>query len=181
MGGMPQLTDLPTEPPAPGTAGSNGHGTAAAKPSLLERPAARRTIIGVLLAAAAALMVVIVLQGVTGNNGVGSTRPASVDRLIPQSGTQVLRQSQVGVDLASGYDAYLIINGVEIRNRATQDHPDGLNKVLTPDGYTITYTPGPGRRVKSLEPDLNRITAMVWRQADGPSNAVPTFWTFTAT
>jgi len=151
------------------------------RPGLLERTFVRRGVIALLLAAVVGLMVVIVNNAVTGNDSVSSVRPASIDRLIPASGAQILRQGQVGVDLAVGYDAYLIVNGVEIRNQATEDDPDGLVKSLTSDGYTITYAPGPGKRVESLVPDTNRVTAMVWRQADGPSTATPTYWTFTAT
>ncbi len=151
------------------------------RPGLLDRPVIRRSVVAVLLAAAAGLIVVIANGAVTGNDSVSSTRPASIDRLIPSSGAQVLRQAQVGVDLAVGYDAYLIVNGVEIRNTATEEDPDGLNRSLTPDGYTITYAPGPGKRVEALLTELNEVTAMVWRQADGPSSASPTYWTFTAT
>jgi hypothetical protein len=150
-------------------------------PGLLDRPVVRRVVVGLLLAAAAGLVVVIANNAVTGSDSVSSTRPASIDRLIPASGSQILRQGQVGVDLAPGYDAYLIVNGVEIRNQASEDDPDGLTKSLTPEGYTITYAPGPGRRVESLLPDVNRVTAMVWRQEDGPSSASPTYGTFNAT
>lgn len=151
------------------------------RPGLLDRAIVRRSIISVLLAAAVGLIVVIANGAVTGNDAVSSTRPASIDRLIPSSGAQVLRQAQVGVDLAVGYDAYLIVNGIEIRNQATEDDPDGLTKSLTPDGYTITYAPGPGKRIESLLSDVNEVTAMVWRQVDGPASATPTYWTFTAT
>src|SRR5690606_14538225 len=111
--------------------------------TLLDRPLFRRVLIGVLLAVVVALMVYIVNNAVTGNDA-SAVKPASVERLIPGSGAEILRQGQVGVDLASGYDAYLIINGVEIREQATGDDPDGLSKVLTPSGLTVTYTPAPG-------------------------------------
>ena len=128
---------------------------------------------------AGGLLAVIISGAVTGNDA-NAVRPVSVDRLIPSSGAEILRQGQVGVDLAAGYDAYLIINGIEIRNQATGDDADGLTKVLTADGYTITYTPGPGRRIERLRTDENQVTAMVWAQPDGPSNATPVYWTFSA-
>jgi hypothetical protein len=181
---MPQVSDPPSvPPPAGGAPSSNGHGSTPppTERGLLERPLIRRTLIVVMLAAAVALVVVIANNAVTGSDSASDTRPASIDRLIPASGAQVLRQAQVGVDLAPGYDAYLIINGTEIRNQATGDDGDGLTRSLTAGGYTITYTPAPGRRIEELEPDVNRVTAMIWQQSQGPTTASPTYWTFSAT
>ena len=167
---MPPVTSDHAAQPAPGALGTT---------TLLDRPLFRRVLIGVLLAVVVGLMVYIVNNAVTGNDA-SAVKPASVERLIPGSGAEILRQGQVGVDLANGYDAYLIINGVEIRNQATGEDADGLSKVLTPSGLTVTYTPAPGRRIEQLETDVNQVTAMVWRQTDGPSTASPVYWTFSA-
>jgi len=137
-------------------------------------------VITVLLGLAVGFGAYAVGNSVTGSDNVSTSLPDSVERLIPTSGSEVLKQSEVGVDLALGYDAYLIINGVEIRDVSSRDNGDGLTRVLTPDGYTVTYVPGPGKRVEQLEPELNQITAMVWRQESGPETAVPVFWTFNA-
>ena len=159
-----------TQPPAP----------ALGTQTLLDRPWFRRGVITVLLGLAVGFGAYAVGNSVTGSDNVSTSLPDSVERLIPTSGSEVLKQSEVGVDLALGYDAYLIINGVEIRDVSSRDNGDGLTRVLTPDGYTVTYVPGPGKRVEQLEPELNQITAMVWRQESGPETAVPVFWTFNA-
>ena len=61
----------------------------------------------------------------TGDEQSSSALPDYVDRLIPASGAEVLRQATVGIDVADGYDAYLVING---RRIATAE--DGLIKDL---------------------------------------------------
>ncbi|MCZ7631056.1 MAG: hypothetical protein M5U19_19320 [Microthrixaceae bacterium] len=96
-----------------------------------------------------------------------------MDRLIPASGDEVLSQSEVGVDLAVGYDAYLIVNGTEIRSEA-----DGL--VSDPGLGLVRFQPGEGKPVESLAPEKNCVIAMVWPQADGRDAAEPVSWCFTA-
>jgi len=147
---------------------------------ILDNTVARRVILAIMVVAAVSIGIYVVTEAKTGANNTSIAKPASIERLIPASGDEVLRQTAVGVDLALGYDAYLIINGVEIKNLATNPDDDGLQRTLGPDGFTITYTPGPGRRVPALDTDVNSATAMVWRQADGPDFAVPTYWTFNA-
>ena len=147
---------------------------------ILDNTILRRTLIAIMVVAAFGIGIYVVTEAKTGANNTSASKPVSVDRLIPESGAEVLRQSAVGVDLALGYDAYLIVNGIEIKNIANSPTDDGLQRTLTPDGYTIIYTPGPDRRVPALATDANTVTAMIWRQEDGPTNAQPTYWTFNA-
>ncbi len=111
---------------------------------------------------------------VTGNDESSNALPDTVDRLIPASGSEVLRQTQVGIDVGEGQDAYLLVNGVEIR-----DAQDGLIKDLGTG--LILFQPGPGRPVEELNPNQNCVVAFVYDQLDGPSAAQPVSWCFQAT
>ena len=111
---------------------------------------------------------------VTGFDDASGALPDSVDRLIPASGAEVLRQSQVGIDVADGYDAYLLVNGVEIRSSK-----DGLIKDLGTG--LIQFQPGPDRPVEELNTNQNCVTAFVFDQREGPETAQPVTWCFQAT
>ena len=104
-------------------------------------------------------------NAVTGSSQASDSLPTSVERLIPESGTSVLAQSEVGIDLATGYDAYLVIDGQVIDNEATAENPDGLRKV--PDLQLVEYTPAEGRRVERLEGPQQCVDAFVWDQREG--------------
>ena len=126
-----------------------------------------------LIGALVGLVVTVVVLAPTGNDSTSVTKPESVERLIPASGDEVLRQASVGVDLAAGYDAYLIINGVEIRSAA-----DGLSKDLGTG--RVEFTPGEGKPVTALQPEQNCVVAIVWKQSEGPDRSEPVSWCFDA-
>ena len=126
------------------------------------------------LIGALVLLVVAFRLAVTGQDNTSESLPDFVDRLIPTSGAEVLRQSSVGIDVANGYDGYLVINGVTI---ATAQ--DGLVKELGTG--LIQFTPGPGRPIESLDADRNCVVAMVWKASEGQGSAKPVSWCFTAT
>jgi hypothetical protein len=113
-------------------------------------------------------------NAVTGGSEASSSLPDSIERLIPASGTEVLAQSDVGVDLAKGYDAYLVIDGQVIDNEATASDPDGLRKV--PDLQLVQYTPGPGQRVERLDGPRQCFDAYVWDVREGRDTAKPFNW-----
>lgn len=136
-------------------------------------PAKRNAIAAVLVAVAIVGLYFTVSLAVTGDNNASAALPESVDRLIPASGDEVLTQSEVGIDLAVGYDAYLIVNGTEIRSEA-----DGLVKDLGLG--LVKFQPGEGKQVESLIPEKNCVIAMVWPQAEGEDAAEPVSWCFNA-
>lgn len=126
----------------------------------------------VALAAVAGLVYTVSLA-TTGDDEASQALPEYVDRLIPNSGDEVLTQSAVGIDVATGYDAYLIVNGTEVQ---TEDA--GLVKDLGLG--LVQYQPGQGKLIESLNPEKNCVTAMIWRQIDGQETAEPFNWCFTA-
>lgn len=133
----------------------------------------RRIIIAVLLLGAVAGIFFTGRMAVTGFEDTSGTLPESVDRLIPPAGAEVLRQSQVGIDVADGFDAYLQINGVEVRSAE-----DGLIKDLGTG--LVLFQPGPETPVEELNTNQNCIVAFVYEQIEGPSTAQPVSWCFQA-
>jgi hypothetical protein len=139
----------------------------------------RRLLYIAAVALAAGLAVYAYQNGAVGNDATSESKPTSVERLIPASGSNVLRQDEVGIDLAVGYDATLTINGTTISNLLDQDHTDGLQKNLAIG--LITYAPGPGKRVEKLASGRNCVIANVWKPSEGESSAKPVEWCFNAT
>ncbi|MEI7886812.1 MAG: hypothetical protein WCJ04_05395 [Actinomycetes bacterium] len=110
----------------------------------------------------------------TGMESASDNLPKSVERLVPASGDEVLRQAQVGLDLAEGYKATLTINGTEIRSPE-----DGL---ITDLGTgQVLYQPGPDKPVEKLNSGQNCVIAMVWNELEQESTASPVSWCFDAT
>ncbi len=132
------------------------------------------TIMALLIVVSIAGIVVAVTIASTGGDRTSEVLPEYVDRLEPTSGSQILQQSTVGIDVADGYDAFLIVDGKEIKTPA-----DGLIKQLSTG--IVQFTPGAGRPVESLPSGRNCVTAMVWLAKDGERTAKPTNWCFEVT
>lgn len=87
-----------------------------------------------------------------------SGRPDVVEHLIPGQGDDVIRQAQLGIDLAPGYEGALVLNGVAIPT------PE-LRQV--PQQNQVYFTPAAGKVVERLEAGTNCMTAVVWKSAVG--------------
>jgi hypothetical protein len=138
----------------------------------------RRLLIAATLVVVVVLAIYINNNAVTGDDETSLSKPSYVEQLVPASGTHVPVQSQVGLDLAVGYDAYLDINGTEIDNTVTDPKADGLQKTLTVG--RVDYTPMPGHRIEKLRSGDNCVTAFIWKQEDGKASAKPLRWCFEA-
>jgi hypothetical protein len=138
------------------------------------RDIARKLIITLIIVGALVGLFYTGRWAVTGPDSTSGSLPDSVERLIPASGSEVLRQSQVGLDVADGFDAYLVVNGVEIRTAE-----DGLIKDLGTG--LILFQPGPETPVEALNQGTNSVIAFVFDQTDGPTVAQPVSWRFEAT
>lgn len=107
------------------------------------------------------------------NNTEGT--PTADDRIIesltPADKSKVLQQSEVAIDLQSGWDASLTING-----RLIPD--DQLSKVL-PQGR-VGFLPGPGKELEYLQAGPNCATATYWPLSN-PQQKFSKTWCFTAT
>jgi hypothetical protein len=161
---------MAADPPAPVT-----DAPPAARRSRIAVPHRVQSVIAVLLIVGAfAGLFFVGRAAVTGTDSTSANLPEAVERLLPASGASVLRQSQVGLDLADGYDAYLIINGTEIRSAE-----DGLIRDLGTG--QILYQPGVDKPVETLNAGQNCITAMVWPVLETAATADAVPWCFEAT
>jgi hypothetical protein len=95
---------------------------------------------------------------------------AIVENLIPRRDAQVPQQSNVGIDLVTGWAGTLVIDGVEIPGDELQ---------VTPEIGLIEYTPGDGKAVEALDAGQNCVSAVIWKVSDGRGVADRTIpWCF---
>lgn len=91
-----------------------------------------------------------------------SGRPDVVEHLIPRAGAEVIRQAELGIDLAPGYEGALVLNGIEIP-------PEELR--LVPAQNQVFFTPGEGKVVERLNAGPNCAEAVVWKSSRGRGTA----------
>jgi hypothetical protein len=89
---------------------------------------------------------------------LSESNSAVVENLIPRRDAQVPQQSNVGIDLVTGWDGVLVVNGVIIPEDQLQ---------VTPEIGLIEFTPGDGKAVEELEPGQNCVSAVIWKISDG--------------
>jgi hypothetical protein len=95
---------------------------------------------------------------------------AIVENLIPRRDAQVPQQSNVGIDLVTGWAGTLVIDGVEIPGDELQ---------VTPEIGLIEFTPGDGKAVEALDAGQNCVSAVIWKVSDGRGVADRTIpWCF---
>lgn len=123
-----------------------------------------RLLIGVLVVGALAALYAGVRATDTGDDDpvTVSGRPDVVERLIPGEGDEVIRQAELGIDLAPGYEGTLLVNGVEI--------PDDELR-LVPAQNQVFFTPGDGKVVEALQAGPNCALAVVWKSSVGRGTA----------
>ena len=97
--------------------------------------------------------------------------PVGITSVEPTPGSNVLSQSNIVVDLASGYTADLTVNGVEIPE-GELFRVQGLNQ--------LTFRPGIGQAFEQLLPDRNCVQLEYWIIAQGPEDSLTYDWCFDA-
>ena len=151
----------------------------------------RRTVIGVLLVGAFGFAWWMVASS---NNGQTNDLDRNVIiSLTPNEGAQALRQTEVGANLAAGYDGRLTINGIAIpedqMSGAITPGTAAYNK-LTPaeralgprpnNKNLVQFSPGKGKAIESFSGQLD-IVITFWRQAEGPSESQSVSYTIFVT
>jgi hypothetical protein len=122
-----------------------------------------------------------------GSDAQGVKNPA-IERLIPSQDDLVLRQSEVGIDLATGYTGELIIDGQTLVTRevvASDAATPGVVKRIVdvrfdPALNTLLYQPIdlPGAPIPEFDPGEHTITARFWKLDEGEDTARQYTWTF---
>lgn len=99
-------------------------------------------------------------------------RPDVVEHVYPSNGDQVLRQTEIGIDLAPGYEGMLIVNGQPIPEEELR---------LVPEQNQVFFLPGEGTAIEELPAGRSCVTALVWKSQTGRGVQDQTFsWCFEA-
>jgi hypothetical protein len=163
-----------------------------------ERPKrAKRTIdrglllASLVIAAGLALIVFGFTTALTGDDGID--RPDAIEAVRPNEGAvQVLQQDRIVVDLEAGYEARLIVNGVDVptaRIGETDVDPSQAAEpgqqvdlpttaVFDPGNATISFQPIEGAVIESFVQGTNDVTVVYWLIEEGPEQARLYSWEF---
>ena len=139
---------------------------------------------GALIAALAFVVATIHKAPESDSHPDPASNPAVVLRK-PLPGSHVLRQSQVGAKLLSGYDGRLVIDGRNI----PEDQMDGAIPTDSPiydprygvrpnNKQDVFFTPGPGKVIDHYPSGEVHVTVRFWRIVDGPKNSDRISWAF---
>jgi len=134
-----------------------------------------RAFVTVALAIAVAVLIVGVRATRTGtdNPTVLNGRPDLVEHVFPPDGSSVLRQVEIGIDLAPGYEGRITVNGIEI--------PEDELRIV-PEQNQVFFMPGPDRVIETLPPGETCVSAVAWESRAGRGHADATFrWCFDVT
>ncbi len=116
------------------------------------------------------LVAVIVLAVLLTPSGDAPRLPDAVDSFSPADGAIVLRQTQVVIDLQSGYAIDLVVNGVAI--------PDSELDVVVETGRFV-WVPGPGKTFEEWAPGFHTIEVS-WDRTSGLPDPGSLRWSFRA-
>lgn len=143
----------------------------------------RRTVIGVSLLAAFAAAAWLI-GGTEPNENVDLDKTVIIS-LTPNDNAQAPRQTEVGADLAVGYDGRLTINGIEIPEEqmvgardATLVDPKDLaqNGLRGSNPNQVYFKPGPGKVIEAFEPGTVDITLRYFKDGQPSVGAGTVSW-----
>ncbi len=152
----------------------------------------RGLLVASLVIACGLLLVVFGLTtALTGNDGI--ERPEAIESVQPvENAVQVLQQERVVVDLQPGYEARLVIDGIElpttIIGQSDVDPADQVEPgqqvdlpttaVFDPGNAVISFQPVEGALIESFSEGLHEARVIFWRIEDGPDQARSYRWEF---
>ncbi len=137
---------------------------------------------------------VLILSGVnSASTGREAQRiPAAIESINPGPGDEVLRQSQVFVDLVEGYIEVLVIDGIELPVTRLDEISQGGNPspgaqvnipptaIYDPGNFTISYLPQEGAPIKEFSQGVHTGKVWYWKITDDRSKAKSFSWEFSA-
>lgn len=125
------------------------------------------------------------LTAVTGDEGID--RPDAIESLSPvEDSVQVLQQDRVVVDLEFGYEARLVIDGIELpvtllgrlEAEPGQQLPIPPTAVFDPGNAIISFQPTEGAPIEEFTQGRHEATVIFWRTEEGPDTARSYSWSF---
>ncbi len=146
----------------------------------------RRVVSSVALAVAAALLVIGFQESQDGGVQLQRSRPTAVLRVFPSEGSASLRQEPIGAQLADEYTGELEVDGRPIPlDQLERPEPAAGDNAPAARGLAglnqVSFTPGPGKDIVSLEPGRHTARILFWRRADQTRDQAAAYpWEFTA-
>jgi hypothetical protein len=145
------------------------------------------------LAIAGGLILIIFgfTTALTGDDGID--RPEAIESVQPvENAVQVLQQERVVVDLEAGYEARLVIDGIELpttvigqsdvdpfeQPAAGQQIDLPTTAVFDPGNAVISFQPVEGAPIESFTEGLHEVQVIFWKIEDGPEQALSYRWEF---
>lgn len=181
-------------------AGDSAAGALARLEQVGARPPRRRKLDVKLLLASMGIaiglasIVLGVLSSVTGNEL--QNLPATIESIDPvRDATQVPQQTRVFVDLQTGYEGVLIVDGIELPVVSLDDVSTGIpglgadegeqieippGAIYEPGNATLTFEPGVSQPIERFDTGVHTVTVRYWRIDEGPSRFRTFTWSFYA-
>ena len=159
-------------------------------------PSTRRRIDKGLLAACFVIAAGIALiawgmtSAITGDDGVD--RPDAIEELSPvETAQQVFQQEQIVVDLQFGYEAVLVVDGIELPTERIGEFSGDLTPetagqqvstpptaVFDPGNAIISFRPTDGAPIESFSEGRHEAQVIFWKVDEGRESARSYRWTF---
>jgi hypothetical protein len=129
-------------------------------------------------------------SAITGDDGID--RPDAIEELSPvENALQVFQQEQVVVDLQFGYEAVLVIDGIELPTERIGEFSGDLTPetagqqistpptaVFDPGNSIISFRPTEGALIESFDEGRHQAQVIFWRPEEGRDTARSYRWSF---
>lgn len=148
-------------------------------------------IASLVIACGLALIIFGLTSAMTGTDGID--RPEAIESVQPvENAVQVLRQDQIIVDLVAGYEARLVVDGIElpttvigqsdvdpnVQAQPGQQIAVPTTAVFDPGNAVISFQPVEGALIETFTEGTHEATVYFWKVEEGPDQASSYSWTF---
>lgn len=159
-------------------------------PARRRRPDTGVLVACFVIACGVALIAWGMTSAITGTDGVD--RPDAIEELSPvENAQQVFQQEQIVVDLQFGYEAALVIDGIELPTERIGEFSGDLTPetageqistpptaVFDPGNSVITFRPTDGALIESFDEGRHQAQVIFWKTEEGRDSARSYRWAF---
>lgn len=167
-------------------------------PDVADQPAPKRRrldrsllLASLVIATGLTLIIFGFISAQTGDDGID--RPEAIESVQPvENAIQVLQQDQIIVDLQSGYEGRLVVDGIELPTTiiGQSDVDPGVQAepgqqidlpttaVFDPGNAVLSFQPVEGALIETFTEGEHEVTVFFWRIEEGPERARAYTWTF---
>ena len=154
----------------------------------LRRPQLSLLLVSLAIAICLVAIGIGVSMSVTGGGRKGL--PSAIEEISPvRNAVQVPSQAQVFVDLQSGYQGVMVIDGLELET-VNIDEVRGNSKpgqevrlppttIYEPGNATLSFDPTPESTISEFTQGEHIVKVIYWKTIDGRSRARSYTWSFT--